>query len=161
MTFFEIAFALILEHEGGYVNDQYDPGGETIYGISRTYHPEAWINGKPSIEQAKLIYKRDYWDSCNCDQLPPPLALMVFDSAVNQGPSQAIRFLQKALSINEDGIIGPQTLKAANRCSPFITLAAFASNRIRHYSALSTWQRYGSGWSKRVLLTAMTAVTYL
>lgn len=160
MALFEIAFALVLEHEGGYVNDPYDPGGETIYGLSRNYHPDAWANGRPSIEKAKSIYKRDYWDSCHCDQLPPQLALMVFDSAINQGPKQAIRFLQRALNVEDDGIIGPQTLKAAHKSNPIIALVSLASLRIKHYSALSTWQRYGSGWSKRVLLTAMTAATY-
>jgi lysozyme family protein len=160
MALFEIAFAMVLEHEGGYVNDPYDPGGETIYGLSRNYHPEAWANGKPSIEQAKMIYKRDYWDSCRCDKLPPPLALMVFDSAINQGPQQAIRFLQRALNVEDDGIIGPKTLKAAQNSNTFIALAVLASQRIKHYSALSTWQRYGNGWSQRVLLTAMTAATY-
>lgn len=160
MALFEIAFALVLDHEGGYVHDKNDPGGETIYGISRTHHPEVWAKGTPTEQQAKAIYKRDYWNACRCDDLPPAIAIMVFDSAVNQGPTQAIRFLQRAINVKDDGIIGPNTIKAAKHSNTLLTLVAIASLRIKHYTALSTWQRYGMGWSKRVFLTTITAANY-
>ncbi len=77
MNLFDYALNLVLKHEGGYVTDPADPGGETIYGISRRHHPEAWATGRPSKAQASLIYRRDYWDRLRCDELPAPVAVLL------------------------------------------------------------------------------------
>ncbi len=81
---FERALKLVLDHEGGYVNDPDDPGGETKYGISKRAYPSLDIKNL-TVEQAAGIYWRDYWDACSCDQLAYPMDITVFDTAVNCG----------------------------------------------------------------------------
>lgn len=152
---FELALGLVLEHEGGYVNDPADPGGETIYGISRRAHPAAWANGAPSVRQAAAIYRADYWDPIRCDELPAGLAVFLFDTAVNVGCRQAARLLQRVLRVTDDGVIGPMTIKAARAAEQDGLLSRLAAERLAHYAALSTWQRFGRGWSARTVATAM------
>jgi lysozyme family protein len=109
------AFDLLMINEGGYVNDPKDSGGETKYGISKKAYPYVDIPNL-TIEQAKEIYKKDYWDRCKCDYLPDCLSVAVFDFAVNSGTDRAIKYLQMAITgITVDGIIGNQTIGAANR----------------------------------------------
>lgn len=83
---FETAFSFTLGHEGGYVNDSHDPGGETKYGISKRSYPAVDIKSL-TLEQAKAIYQRDYWQAASCERMPPKIAIAVFDSAVHHGPT--------------------------------------------------------------------------
>lgn len=89
MTNFDEAFEFTVGHEGGYVNDPVDPGGETKYGISKKSYPMLNIKDL-SIEDAKLIYEKDYWMPAGCDRLPYPLNLVVFDNAVHSGVKAAL-----------------------------------------------------------------------
>ena len=156
MTSFDFCVEVILEHEGGYVNDPNDPGGETIYGISRRSHPEAWRDGTPTREQAKEIYLAHYWNPIKGDKLSPPVALCVFDAAVNQGVGWASKALQRAAGVAEDGIIGPATIKAAN-ANPLRTAERFMVERMLRYADIKGWQHYAVGWTKRVLRVYTTA----
>ena len=85
---FERSLAFVLKWEGGYTNDPDDPGGETNFGISRRAYPRENI-GKMTRERAAEIYRRDYWGPAGCEALPFPLALCVFDTAVNCGVTSA------------------------------------------------------------------------
>ena len=102
---FDRAFKIVTskEIEGNYSDDPRDPGGETIHGITKRYHPEAWANGLPTIERERAIYRTEYWDAVQADSLPWPLCLYVFDAAVNQGVSAAARMLQRAVQTAQDG----------------------------------------------------------
>ncbi len=102
---FEKALGFILKWEGGRINDKNDPGGLTIYGISMRSYPsevkkmdELWRKGelKGALEIAKTIYKRNYWDRMGCDELPFPLDVIVFDTAVNMGVGAATSFLKSS-----------------------------------------------------------------
>lgn len=150
MKLFDFALELILKHEGGYVNHSRDPGGETVYGISRRAHPDAWANGRPTIEQAAAIYRRDYWDACKCEQLPAPLAVFLFDTAVNCGNRAAVRMLQRAVGVNADGLIGPNTLAKCAQVDAQKAVLHFADVRMEHYKALPTFNTFGKGWTRRV-----------
>ena len=116
MAKFELSIDVILKNEGGYVNDPADPGGETNFGISKRQYPKLDI-AKLAVEQAKLLYRQDYW---KYDEIiSQPVATKVFDMAVNMGHGRAHRILQEALQnvgepVRIDGILGPQTIKAAN-----------------------------------------------
>jgi lysozyme family protein len=92
---FEQSVAQVLRHEGGYVNDPNDPGGETKYGISKKAYPNVDIKNL-TIDGAKAIYKRDYWDAINADSLPPAVRYAAFDTAVNMGVGIARRFVQES-----------------------------------------------------------------
>ena len=127
---FDDAFKIVLDFEGGYVNDPDDKGGETNYGITASTLNSAKVKGwiplnvtiqNIKIEHAKIIYKKGYWDAVQADSLPHPLDLIMFDSAVNHGPNAAVKLLQKSLNallpyteLVVDGIIGPLTLRAVN-----------------------------------------------
>ncbi len=158
MSNFARALEVVLHHEGGYVNHPNDPGGETIYGISRRSHPDVWAKGRPTLEDAKRIYHRDYWLPIKADSLPFPVALMVFDTAVNAGNRRAAILLQRALRVTADGSIGPVTLAAANRADTRMLVNHIAAERIVFNSGLSNWGSFGLGWSRRVVDVAITAV---
>ena len=93
---------LILAEEGGYVHHPNDPGGETKFGIAKRAYPHLDI-ARLTLADAVNLYQRDDWTPMRGDAFPDSLALLLFDSAVNQGPKTAIRLLQKALTLNEDG----------------------------------------------------------
>ena len=146
---FDLGLRLLLRHEGGYVNNPKDPGGETKFGISKRAYPQVDIKNL-TVDAAKEIYKRDYWDRAQCDKLPPYLAYVLFDAAVNSGIGQAIRFLQRALNLADDGVIGPLTLAAVQRLDAESIAARYLGQRLMFMTKLSTWDEFGKGWSRRV-----------
>lgn len=150
---FEKAVELILKHEGGYVNHPDDPGGETNFGIAKRSYPDVDI-AKLTENDAKRIYKEDYWDKVRGDQMPAGIALMVFDTAVNMGISRAGKFLQEVVNANPiDGIIGSGTLSNVDNAwknnSEFV-LTSYANKRLDYYKKLSTFDTFGKGWTRRV-----------
>lgn len=150
MTAFDRAFDWIIAVEGGYVNSPADPGGETKYGISKRAYPHLDIKNL-TIEQAKEIYYKYYWQKCQCDNLNIKLALCIFDCAVNQGVSAAIRILQACLNIKTDGIIGSQTLSAIGATNTSKLITDFMARRVIIYSSLGSnvWTTYQLGWMRR------------
>lgn len=158
IDYFEVAMEHVFQWEGGYVNDPKDPGGETKYGISKRAYPKLDIKNLTK-GQAREIYYRDYWKSCRCDELPGPMALMVFDAAVNQGPSRAKKFLQASVGVKQDGIVGPNTIRAAHEADLKLVMIYFSVKRALHYTSLSTFKRYGRGWLNRLFDTHGTAMT--
>ena len=148
---FSEAVDFILAHEGGLVDDADDPGGLTNYGISQRAYPDVKIKDL-TIEGAKYIYKRDYWDKCKADLLPPQLKYMHFDTAVNMGINRAAKLLQKSVKATPDGAIGPNTLKAVrDRAS----VRNYAVQRIYYYIKIivnrPTSVKYARGWVGRVI----------
>ena len=149
MTWFEQCFKQLISSEGGYVNDPKDPGGETKFGISKRAYPDLDI-ANLTLEQAKAVYERDYWKRARCDELPPNIAYLVFDCAVNSGIGQSIRFLQRALGTADDGVIGPLTIAAVQRVDAESLAARFLGQRLDFMTKLSTWDVYGKGWARRI-----------
>lgn len=142
-------FRLLMENEDGFVDDEHDIGGQTKYGISKKAYPELDI---PSLtmQQAKDIYYRDYWARCKCDYLPDALSVAVFDYAVNSGNIRAIKDLQLALGVTVDGIIGNQTIGAANRVPLKPVIKEIHDRRMKFLMSLKNWKYYGNGWGARV-----------
>jgi lysozyme family protein len=158
---FGIALDFVLDHEGGYVHDAADPGGETNFGISRAAHPELDI-GDISVETARVIYWQDYWQPARCEALPAPLAVALFDAAVNHGVKTAVKMLQRELPVHADGIIGPKTRKAVHRLDQRRLLVNFLQRRISLYCELAEknpeQQRFLRGWQLRILDLLETTV---
>lgn len=150
---FEQAFASVVGLEGGYVNDQRDPGGETRYGISKRAYPDEDIKNL-TLDRAKVLYRRDYWNACRCDELPARLAPLVFDAAVNQGVATAIRLLQQALHITVDGRIGPQTVACAKSAGDELP-AMYLAHRAVRYAQTNNFEIFGLGWFKRLFIVAL------
>ena len=149
MNWFDQCFDKLIAHEGGYSNDAKDPGGETNFGISKRSYPQVDIKNL-TRDSAKQIYKRDYWDRAQCDKLPPTLAYLLFDAAVNSGIGQAIRFLQRALGVADDGVLGPLTLSMVGRADAESICARFIGQRLDFMTRLSTFDYFGKGWSRRL-----------
>ena len=149
MTWFDQCFDKLIAHEGGYVSDPKDPGGETNWGISKRAYPQVDIKNL-TRDAAKEIYKRDYWDRAQCDRLPHTLAYLLFDAAVNSGIGQAIRFLQRAIGTADDGVLGPLTLAAVQRFDAESLCARFLGQRLDFMTRLSTFDYFGKGWSRRI-----------
>lgn len=117
---FRQAVEVVLKHEGGYVNNPNDPGGETKYGISKRSYPHLDITGL-TREQAIEIYRQDWWEKYQYGKIENlKVATKVFDLSVNMGPAQAHMILQGAVNfvidsgLKVDGILGPKTLVATN-----------------------------------------------
>lgn len=146
---FDKAFERVIGHEGGYVNNPRDPGGETKFGISKRSYPALDIKGL-TLAEAKAIYKRDFWDRCRCNDLPGGLAFDVFDAAVNSGPGQAIRWMQRAANVADDGVVGPLTLAAVKRIDPEAIQARYSGIRLEFMTRLSGWDAFSRGWARRV-----------
>ena len=154
MTDFEAAFSHVVGLEGGYVDDPADPGGETKFGISKRAHPDVNIKNL-TLEQARAIYHEHYWLPAQCHRLPYPLNAYVFDSAVNQGVGAAVRMLQAAAKVKEDGVLGPVTIAAVAHDAD-IAHKFMAERAIRYFGTMNFY-RYGKGWLKRIFKIAREA----
>jgi lysozyme family protein len=117
---FEEALAFTLLQEGGLSDDVSDRGGLTKYGISQASYPDLDIR-KLTLQDAKAIYRRDYWDSLGLDGFPETLAMAMFDTAVNSGIGRSVKLLQQILNqhgsspqLAVDGDLGSKTLQAYN-----------------------------------------------
>lgn len=158
---FDTAFDRLMGYEGGYANNPADPGGETNWGITLATAREAGYAGSMRAltrEQAKAIYHAEYWDRAQCDAYPGAIAFQVFDAAVNHGVPQAIRFLQRALDVTADGVVGPVTLEALrSACLPDV-LERFNAERLEFYTSLPTWPTFGANWQHRLASNRQYAV---
>lgn len=150
MTLFDRAFSLLLSYEGGYSNDPNDPGGRTLYGISEKSHPLLWQHAPPTKEQAKDLYYTQYWLPAHCPDFPQPIALLVFDSAVNLGVSQSLRLLQRSLSVPEDGLWGPVSQQALATEDIGQVQQNFLTERALFYADLPHWRHFRRGWIRRL-----------
>jgi len=146
---FAQAFEKLLGHEGGYVNDKRDPGGETKYGISKRSYPGEDIAGM-TIDRAREIYLRDYWGPAGCDAVPLAVKFDLFDMAVNAGVKAAVRCLQRAAGETDDGVLGPRTLQAVQSLPDARLVARFNGARLEHLASLHTWPAFGRGWARRI-----------
>ena len=146
---FDAAFDILIGHEGGHVDHPDDPGGETKFGISKRSYPELSIAAL-TLEDAKTIYREDYWDRVRADKLPPELRFPLFDAAVNAGVAQSIKWLQRAVGVRDDGVIGPVTMVAVKSTTPHRNSANFLGQRLKHMTELKHWDQFGRGWARRI-----------
>ena len=153
MTAFDNALTNVLRHEGQFSNDARDPGGETKFGISKKAYPDLDIPNL-TVREAATIYRRDYWTPIKGDQMPEPIAIAIFDAAVNMGVDRAIRIFQQSMGIKVDGILGVTTLKFAARAD---ALSKFTAQRILAYTGIRNFDLYGRGWIIRAVETALEA----
>ena len=159
---FSEAFRETLGLEGGYVNDPDDPGGETMYGISKRSYPDVDI-ARLTTGQAMTIYRQDYWDALDLGKvLNSIISGEIFDTAVNMGRKQAVLIAQKALNflgenLVEDGIIGQKTIQALNKWGQkddralFVCLNGFQFARYKQITERNhKFKKFSRGWTKRI-----------
>lgn len=150
---FDTAFALLLGHEGDFSDHPDDPGGKTRFGITEAVARQAGYIGSMRdlpVDLAKRIYLERYWKPVRADDLPPGIRYVMFDGAVNSGPAQATLWLQRALGVQADGVIGPKTLAAAY-AHPHETLRlSILAQRLRFMTGLTNWPAFSRGWARRI-----------
>lgn len=148
------AIEKVLVHEGGYVNDPVDPGGETKFGISKRSYPDLDIKNL-SEDQAKEIYFHDFWTRYKFESISPDaLAAKLLDVSVNVGAKRAVRFLQEGLCelgarIGIDGAIGSETINAINHLPEDQIMDRFRKNAEIYYVGLNQ-PHFLAGWLKRL-----------
>lgn len=145
-----------LSHEGGWSDHPSDPGGATMKGVTigryRQYYPKATKADLRNISDADLqkIYRNDYWMPVKGDSLPYGVDLATFDFGVNSGPSRAARYLQWVVGTKQDGIVGPETLKATILADGKKVIQSLCGKRLSFVQGLSTFKVFGKGWSRRI-----------
>lgn len=157
---FDEALKFVLDMEGGFVDDPDDTGGATRFGITIDTL-EMW-RGEPltpedvrnlSLDEAKAIYRVKYWEKCRCHEMPDDIALVLFDAAVNHGPDRAVRLLQRAAGVTDDGVIGPVTLSAVRGEG---VLDEFVVLRAMLYARLNV--KFHHGWFRRLVAGHRAAI---
>jgi len=166
MTRLDSCLQYVLQWEGGFVHDPQDRGGATNKGITqKTYNTYLTKQQLPlrSVEEidddeVTEIYKNEYWDKCHCADIPVPLDLIVFDSAVQHGVSRASKWLQHCVGSVPDGIIGTNTIYALHgkvldkRLQD--VMDNYLNGRISFYAQIiandPTQKKFAKGWKNRI-----------
>lgn len=165
---------VVLHHEGGLVDNPHDPGGITNLGISLRFlqavgvdlnndgSVDRWDIVGLTVEEARPLYQRRFWDACRCGDLPAGLDLLVFDSAVNQGAGAAARLLQISVGAAADGVVGPVTLarvatEVRGRGAGAV-IVEFGARRALRYARNPKILVFGLGWFRRLFAVARQAL---
>ena len=154
---FDVALLKLLVHEGGFVNHPADPGGMTNLGVTKKVWEE-WRNQPVdeaemralSPEKVAPLYKAKYWDMVQGDRLPHGVDMCVFDCAVNSGVKRASKLLQRAVGVDDDGVIGRATIAAVEALNLEEVIDRFCAERLTFLEALPTFTTFGKGWTRRV-----------
>ncbi|MDZ5453243.1 glycoside hydrolase family 108 protein [Labrys sp. ZIDIC5] len=158
---------LVFGSEGGYANHPRDPGGATKYGITAATLGAARRLGRKAtpdevkrltLAEAAGILDRQYAQPLRYRELPAGLDYALFDYAVNSGPAQAVKTLQRLLAVEADGILGVKTLEAIRRHEVTDLIDELQDARLRFLRGLKTWPTFGKGWSARTTHVRETAL---
>jgi lysozyme family protein len=177
---FETAFNLLVNHEGGYTCDTRDNGNWTggkpgsgilkgsKYGISAYSYPELDIKNL-TLDEVKIINRRDFWDCLSIDQLPDAIRFdlysMAYQSCAPRQPIQAVKLLQRAYNscstgpdLLVDGKLGPKTIAAINSVDPQLLDKRFSGQILLFMADLkpSLWDAFGRGWARRIANNLLT-----
>jgi hypothetical protein len=161
----------ILVSEGGFQDDKEDTGNYrpdgTLVGTNRGITPTALAEFKGvdpnsitvediknvTEEEARTIYRQNYFNKPKINELPQDLQASVFDMYINSG-SNAIKILQKAAGLpkkKQDGSVGPETLAAITSAN--VSKEEYADARIAFYKDLvkrkPKTKKYLNGWITR------------
>ena len=150
---FDTALKHVLQVEGDYSDHPDDPGGKTRFGITEAVARRAGYRGdmrELPLDLAKRIYREEYWNAVRADDLPAGIRSCMMDAAVNSGPGQAIRWLQRAVGAADDGVLGPRTLAAVGALSADSVRMKLLAQRLRFMAGLPNWPAFSRGWARRI-----------
>ena len=153
---FDKCLHMLLEHEGGYVNDSRDSGGMTNLGVTKRVY-DKWIDRESTEEEMRNltpedvapIYKKNYWDRVKGDLLPSGLDWACFDWAVNSGSGRPAKAVQRAVGATVDGAIGKNTVALVMEKDPEFIIDYVYTVRKSFYESLDDYKHFGRGWSRR------------
>ena len=165
---FDKCLDLLLDDEGGFVNNPKDPGGMTNLGVTKAAW-ESFVGHTVAEKEMRNLtrksvasfYERKYWDACKCDDIPSGIDYLIFDFAVNAGVGTAVKLLQNVLGITRDGSVGPVTLQNVAISDKIDLISRCSSAKISHYEDLPAFPEFGKGWLSRVELVKSRACSML
>jgi lysozyme family protein len=157
MSDLDRAFPIIIDLEGGLVNNRADPGGLTKFGISKRSYPNVDI-ANLTPDQAKAIYQRDWWAPLRCDYLPWPINALLFESAINLGQSEAVKALQASAGVAADGVLGVGTISAISHGKIQDLVPRYLAKLGVHYASLGK-PEFLEGWLFREFRAEEDALT--
>lgn len=151
------AMRIELVYEGGRDDDPVDPGGRTNQGvIQREYSAWRKTKGLPvrdvflmQPDERDEIYRINYADKVQFDQLPPGIDLLLLAGGINSGPVQSIKWVQRALGLTADGVLGPITMQRIQSADQDALIDGIIARREAFLRALKTWPHFGKGWTAR------------
>lgn len=155
---FNTAFARLIKTEGGFTDDPKDSGnwtggivgvGElkgTKFGIAASSYGYLDIKNL-TVGQAKEVYERDFWNVIG--DADPSIKFQIFDASVNHGRGNAIRFLQRAVRVADDGKWGAVSQTALDAMDKNDVLLRFIAYRFKFWASLKAFAVYGAGWTNR------------
>jgi len=155
---FDQIIGLVLQNEGGYRDDPNDAGKATNYGISQAQYPSLDIKNL-TVDQAKGIYKTDYYNVMGLSRLDSPaVQYYLLDTGVNAGQGTAVKLLQSAVHLTQDGVLGPATAQEVNTCDEHGLIDRLIELRMKHYVSLviaDPQHKLGDllGWTNRTFIT--------
>ena len=154
LTHFDEIIERVLEHEGGFVDDPDDLGGQTNFGITKRFYPDVDIKNL-TVAEAEQIYYKDYWKKNSCDKMPDQLKHIYFDMCVNMGKRTAVKILQRSANnknsknIDVDGGLGKMTLEAVKN----VELERVRAYRVKYYVDIVNnkpeQEKFYYGWFRR------------
>lgn len=151
------AMKIELTYEGGRDDDPVDPGGRTNQGIiQREYSAWRKSKGRPvrdvflmEPEERDEIYRINYANKVQFDELPPGIDLLLLAGAINSGPVQSIKWVQRALGLTANGVLGVVTMQRIASADQDALIDGIISRREAFLRALKTWPHFGKGWTAR------------
>lgn len=158
MIDFDKSFDRLIKHEGGYTEDPRDPGNWTSgkcgvgqlkgtkFGIAANTYGHLDIKNL-TLEQAKAVYRSDFWDVIG--EAHPAIKYQLFDAAVNHGRGNAVRLLQRAVGVADDGQWGPLSQKRLMAMETNDVLLRFVGHRLKFWASLAAFDEFGRGWTRR------------
>ena len=173
--FKEVALDWIWDAEGGFVDSPADRGGATNRGISLNFlrtlpdhDGDGFLDGdvdhdgdvdvddirKLTVDQAADVYYQHFWCPDKCDELPPAVAMCLFDGLVNHRPKTARMLVQRALGVTADGAIGEQTRAVARKANQRLFLTEYLSYRAKLFADIvrgnPSQAVFERGWYRRL-----------
>jgi lysozyme family protein len=158
---FDDYFDRLIGSEGGYSKSPDDPGNwtggvkgcgkllGTKFGIAANTYPDLDIAGL-TLDQAKAIYRRDWWDAIHADYLAPAISYQLWDFAINAGMPRAVMSLQRAVDVLDDGVLGELTMSALSKCDVNDVVYLLTAERIEFLTRRRNWPQAGAGWMNRI-----------
>ena len=170
---FEKSLHFVLQSEGGFVDNPLDSGGATMKGITlkvfqeyrRNKHLTSEDLRNISNEDIQAIYRQNYWNPVFGNLLNSGCDYVVFDFAVNSGVGRSVKTLQKVVGTSVDGVMGNQTLAAANALDPSSLIIDLSNAKIKFYEdivmARPNQNVFLKGWLNRVATVKSNAFQIL
>jgi len=149
---FDDAFKSLIGNEGGYVDNPSDPGGETMYGVTKRVASQYGYTGSMKnlpLETAKSIAKKEYWDAHRCDEVPYQIAFQIFDTAYNGGYPD--KWTQMAIGSRASGKLSDEDIQKINSMDIYKVVMLFNAYRLMYYTSLKkSFKVFGGGWANRI-----------